>query len=46
LDILVAKTQAPANLKKYFVHRQGVLVPNLRRPAVTVPETTEEREEF
>jgi hypothetical protein len=46
LDILVAKTQAPTNLKKYFIHRQGVLVPDLRRPVVTVPETTDEVEDF
>lgn len=45
LDILIAKTQAPTNLKKYFIRRQGVLVPHLRQ-AVTVPETTEEVEDF
>lgn len=45
LDVLVAKTQAPNKLKTYFVHRQGVLVPHLRRQAVTAPQTTQQPEE-
>jgi len=45
LDILVAKTQAPTKLKTYFVHRQGVLVPHLRRQTVNAPQTTQQPEE-
>lgn len=45
LDVLVAKTEASTKLKTYFVHRQGVLIPHLRRQAVTAPQTTEQPEE-